>query len=343
MPSSNLGLRLLAVLTLGVLGTVFDAHACDPCALYNTSKLNGPSEQSFTLAVSEQFSSYDRTDAGSGNVRDGEFTREFSTTQLTGGYDVTEQFGVQVSVPLIIRRFTERRRFQDSSDSETGIGDIAIFGSFTPIARRSVAQSLFVTLTTGIKLPTGDTGSLSDSIQADDTADSSEPDEDPAARNILQLAHHTVSTSGAGGGRILSIGSGSFDYIFGASVSGRRDRLFYLAAIQYTIRTEGDFNYRFDNDLVWSSGPGVYALLDDDYSLAVRAGLSGEHKDKDTLNGVEVAGSQLSNIFAGPELLATFGSHWTGELALDLPISTDTTDATLETDWRVRAGLGYRF
>jgi hypothetical protein len=43
-----------------------------------------------------------------------------------------------------------------------------------------------------------------------------------------------------------------------------------LAGVQYAIRTEGDFEYQFADDLTWSGGPGAFLALNEQYTFSYR-------------------------------------------------------------------------
>jgi hypothetical protein len=88
------------------------------------------------------------------------------------------------------------------------------------------------------------------------------------------------------GGHDLTLGSGSYDGLVGTGFYTRWKRWFLTGAMQYAIRTEGDFGYQFANDWIWYGGPGVYLVLGGKSTLAFQAVVSGESKGQDTINGV---------------------------------------------------------
>ena len=53
------------------------------------------------------------------------------------------------------------------------------------------------------------------------------------------------------GGHDLALGSGSYDGIVGTGIYGRWKRGFVTASLQYAIRSEGDFQHQYANDLTW--------------------------------------------------------------------------------------------
>lgn len=311
----------LAVLSL-LYSLPSTAYACDPCALYNVSKLQGHSESSIAVGLSEQFTKFRRIEKN--NLSDTEYTKGFSTTVFSTNYDLNDSLGFQLNIPYIIRDYIKRERFNESGEIDSGVGDISIGANYSPITYRDNDYSAILSFYGNVKFPTGDTGSIS---------------QDTASR----LAHHTAPISGASGGRTLTIGTGSTDYIFGTSFSGRIDKLLWLSTFQYAIRTEGDFEYRFANDIVWNTGPGAYLILKDDQTLVLRAVFSGEHKSKDTLDGNKVANSALSNLYLGPEIIATFKQTWIADLGIDIPVYEDKSNSTLIPDWRIRTSVSYRF
>ena len=144
-------------------------------------------------------------------------------------------------------------------------------------------------------------------------------------------------------GHDLTLGSGSFDGIIGASVFWSWQRFYVTAATQWAIRSEGAFDYQFANDLTWIGGPGVYALLTNDYSLGVQAVLSGETKGKDTQQGQRLDDTGITALYVGPGFSFTWGTSLAADVALDLPAIQDNTSVQIVPDYRIRGGLMWRF
>lgn len=314
---------------LSTLINIESSYACDPCSLYSVSRLLGSDEGTYTLSLAEQFTKFKSIDSAS-RPREGEIGKSFSTTQLGLTYDLTESLGLQLSLPFIYRNFDSYDRFRADSDSEFGIGDMVIGANYALINKRKGEWTFIANSFFGIKLPTGDTGSL-----ANIPLDSTTSDE------MLLRKDHT--SSGALGGRALSIGSGSTDFLFGLSAISRFDRFLLLTSAQYTYRTEGSFNYEFADDVVWSFGPGYYLLVEEKYSLATRAVLSGEHKGKDKLNNERLSRSQIGNIYVGPEVILSWKNYLLFDLGADFLISDTGKDSLITPDFRVRSGVSYRF
>ncbi len=319
-------LVLYAVLSPGT------ALACQPCVAYQATDLHGFSERRTTVGLSEVFTKYQST-SGVRRVRSGEILQSYSTTELSLNYDFTKRIGVQVSVPVIRRDFFEFQDFRRRENDDSGIGDASVLLQYAPVIHGTLDTTFYWSVNAGIKLPTGDSGSLREV-----------EDRELVNRNFdPRLAHHV---GGAGGiqGRTSSLGTGSFDVPFGTKLFLRYKRVFIFGSFQYTIRTEGDFDYDFADDFVWNIGPAVYLYLGDhDFSVALRAAFSGEDKSNDSQNGAVVPQTAIANVYAGPELLVTILGRYTTEIAVDIPIATETNDALQEPSYRLRAAIGYRF
>jgi hypothetical protein len=178
------------------------------------------------------------------------------------------------------------------------------------------------TLLAGVKFPTGSTDRLKEEFN--------------------EVEEPVGSLSGIHG-HDLTLGSGSFDGIIGTGVFGRWRRWFASASVQYAIRSEGDFEYRFANDLTWWGGPGYILLLKDQCTLSLQAVISGEYKGKDTFQGEKAEDTGVTSVYVGPQLNLTWSEHVSAWLAADLPISINNTSLQTVPDYRIRAGLTWHF
>jgi len=306
-----------------------NAYACLPCAAYNATELHGFSGRDTSVAISNAYTSFD-TQGRVTRLRSGEVLKSVNVTELSLSHQISKRWSVQAAVPLKNRSFTEFESFRRRENSEFGIGDAVLLANYAPIIKTELDTTLFISFGLGLKLPTGETDSLQNT---DVFSDSSS-----------RLFHHISGTSSSGlQGRSLSLGSGSFDFTVDSKIFYRKRRAFFYGGFQYTIRTEGDFDYEFADDISWNIGPGYYLYLGGhDFSLAGRATFSGEDKANDKLAGQTLSGTAITNLYLGPEILATWRGKYTGELALDIPITT-TSDALEEPEARIRASIGYRF
>jgi hypothetical protein len=201
-------------------------------------------------------------------------------------------------------------------DDVFGIGDASLTGNFRLFQKNLGNVTLTWTAMAGIKFPTGDSALLN-------TPDDSLP-------------------SGIGG-HDLALGSGSFDGLAGTGFSARWKRIFLGGQMQYGIRTRGDFGHRYANDWTWSAAAGCYALLRDDYTMALQFTTSGESKGRDTFAGVPDEDSAETIVYVGPEIVCTWHENLSAHLGVDLPVLRKNSGAQILPDYRIRAGMTWRF
>ncbi len=314
-------LYLVVIISVLLIGR--QSFACDPCALYSAMNASSHKEGSISLTLFEQLTSFEKGNEDAYYaLKNGERIKEFSTTQFNLSYGVTDKISLQLSVPFIIRYLDKIENFRASSTTDAGFGDISLLAQYSESYSLGSEFKLLPSLYAGFKLPTGDTGSLGE-------------------EDNLSIKHHPV-TGATGAGRILTFGSGSFDFPLGGSMTLVKDRFLLPAGAQYTIRTEGSFDYRFANDLFWYTNPGYFVVLNDDYSVSLHAFLSGENKGADERNGDRVSLSSFSNLFLGPSVGFTLGSRFSGEMAYQVRL-TDKDNGIIVPDDRLRLAMSWMF
>lgn len=321
------------------------AYGCDLCAIHSAIELGSEREGAIDIGVTEQFTRFDRLQT------DGHFTEneaheriESSITRVVGRYHLTDRMTMQVAVPFIYRDFQRATEDGIEDSSESGVGDIMLLGSYLALREESAGTSAFLRFFGGLKLPSGDAHRLGEEAGA---SGEEEPEEAGGhhERPLLQPHHagHEHGVASGIHGHDIALGSGSFDYIIGTSAFGSLGRYFAAADVQYTIRTEGSYGYRYANDLLWSAGPGVFVLPAHPATVAVRANLSGEYKEKDTFRGDKENDTARTSLFLGPELLVTGGETLRAHFAVDLPLDIENSGLQIVPDYRLRAGVSVRF
>jgi hypothetical protein len=316
-------MKHFALVTLLVLVLTARGAACDLCSLYAASEALGESGKGFFGGAAEQFTRFGSLQSDGDTIaNDGEYLNSL-ISQLFAGYNFNQRFGLQLNVPLIFREY--HRDFTSVDDGHdpapatrctSGLGDISLIGNLRAYQHLAEHFTFNWTLLGGLKLPTGDSAHLN-------------PAEEDFATGI--------------GGHDLALGSGSVDGIVGTSVFTRWKRTFLNASVQYAIRSEGDFRYQYANDLTWAGGPGVYLVLGHESTLALQAVVSGEDKGQDTLRGMALDDSAATMVYLGPQMNFTWGSRWSAQLSVDLPVSQRTTGYQLVPDYRLHAALTGRF
>lgn len=321
------------------------ARACDLCAIY-TAVVVHDDRPGFEIGVAEQYSDFGTLQEGSEEVPNpGERLRS-SITQVLLGYNVNRHVGFQLGLPIIARNFRRLEGGVLKHGDESGVGDLALLVNVRPFTRITTRTVFRLSLFGGLKLPSGNPDRLGE--EADETHEGAHArlrGGTSAARIGAGSAGHTGGRESESGihGHDLALGSGSVDGIIGAGVFAGWRRLFLSAHSQYAIRTVGDFDYQYANDLTWSGGPGAFVLLDDRYSVGLQAAIAGETKGKDEHQGEPEGDTGLTAIYMGPRLLVTWGSSLYGDVAGELPVVQHNTGLQIVSDFRVRGGLTWRF
>src|SRR5262249_28261155 len=152
---------------------------------------------------------------------------------------------VQFNLPVIYRSFRRIEEGVVQSGTESGIGDVVLLGNYVVLRKDKEDWSLAWQVLGGVKFPTGDSDRLGGELEEGDETGGGP-----------QSAVH---------GHDIALGSGSYDGIIGTEFYARWRRFFFTTGAQYAIRTEGDFNYKYANDLTWAGGPGVYVVFNENW------------------------------------------------------------------------------
>ncbi len=263
-----------------------------------------------------------------------------SITQLVIGRSFGQRFGLQVNIPFIYRSFERPEGFAIDRGTESGVGDVSLLGKFVLLRTKSGGSrevvfddksprmierepdfTASIVLLAGLKLPTGDSSRIKEEFNEIDL---------PGAPESGIHGHD------------LTLGTGSYDGIFGGQTSLRYRSLFFQADLQFTLRGDGLHQYHFANDLSWSGGPGYYLVRRRDLIVGLQSVVSGEHKDVDRFRGERAEDTGITSVFLGPRLLASW-RRFSGELGVDVPLSIDNTSLQAVPDYRVRAGFAVSF
>lgn len=302
-----------------------DALACDLCAVYSAGQAQGQASGVYG-AITEQFTRYDQLrNEGHRVDNDGGQYLDSSVTQFIVGYGFNDRASVQLALPYIHRQFSRPEAGAIDGGSVSGIGDVMLIGNFTPYRRMKESSTLDVHVFAGIKFPTGNSDRIAEELH--------ESDEPPAPGAPVSGIH----------GHDLALGSGSTDFLFGASAQGRMQRWLGRAQTQFAYRRRGDFDYRFGNDVQWSAAFGRYLIIDDERTLTLAAAAEGEYKKYDDLGGERLGDTHCGGWMLGPQLQFTSQSRWSAELAGFVPVQQFNSAIQTTAAYRVHAAIGYRF
>ncbi|MBL7663061.1 hypothetical protein JNK13_09960 [bacterium] len=355
---------LLIALVLALV-FVHSAAACDLCAIYSSLESHKPAPQRLQLTLAEQYTNFDEIRVEGKKIENehDQYVRS-SITQVMGTYDFNERYGAKLILPYIDRQY---KKFEDNTTekgSESGIGDVILLASYFPYRYAEKDTYFSAQLLFGLKLPTGDTALLKpeehDEHHEDMPAADETDHEDEVEHDHHMMEHQKIQTlhgdedhgdeghaeeqmAHAVHGHDLSLGSGSVDVPLVLNLFYEVHRTFVRASINYSLRTEGDYDYRYADDLLWDFGPGHYFYMGEDQQIAARLNISGEHKGKDKRDGVVDPATSVDSIFWGPEIILVSNSNLFANFEIDFPIDYDSSGTQIAPSYRVRGGLTYRF
>src|SRR5262245_38805751 len=158
---------LLGLWLAGML-PVRSAAACDVCAIYTATEM-GESRTGFRLGLAEQYSNFATIQDDGDEIEN--VAHEWvnsSITQVLLGYGITPRLGVQLNLPLIIRKF--RRLGHDGAiehGDENGVGDLSLTGHFLVWSDVREDTTFSFSVLGGVKFPTGDSSRLAEELEED--------------------------------------------------------------------------------------------------------------------------------------------------------------------------------
>lgn len=335
--------RLVGVLSVILGGTVVGAstvRACDVCAIYTATQLR-ESSAGWHAGIGEQFTRFDRLQDDGDRIDDGGQYLNSSITQLLLGYDFTPHLGLQLTVPVIDRQFRRVHDDRLERGRVKGLGDLALIGTVRPYSLVTGEWLLRTTLVGGLKFPTGSAHRLKEETEEGHHDETPEGEhgghdhEEPADELPVSGIH----------GHDLALGSGSVDGVIGGAAFASWHRLFGSVLLQYAVRTEGSYDYRYANELNWAAALGGYPLLGESpsYSMSLQAVVSGGYKGNDVFRGESQDDSRAAFVFLGPGIALTWGSSLGADLTGDLPVSRHNTGVQIVPSYRIRGGVTWHF
>ena len=328
--------RILLVLMALVLSR--PAFGCELCAIYSATSARGESTSGFTFNVTEQYVSQNTLQLQGDELDLAPLDSAYlntSWTHFVPGYNFTPRFGINVSVPYIYRDF---RRVEipttggiiNEKGNEHGIGDMSLIARFAPIQKIEMDYSILFNLMAGIKFPTGDTERLDNEVER--------------ARVDEQIfgPGHNHSALGGIHQHDLTLGSGSYDGIFGTALTARWKKFYFNQQLQYYMRTEAR-GYEFADMFIASGGPGGYVITSDSWTASLQGNVYYETSGSDVLIGQRNIHTGMAAWYAGPQINITIGAHFSFNVAGELPIHYFNRGLQTVVDYRVHGGLTWSF
>lgn len=320
--------KIYAATVCGVL-VAGPNNACDLCSVYSAAQARGEIGKGFFVGAAEQFTHFGTLQVEGNEVPNttGQYV-DSAITQIFAGYNFSERIGLQFNLPVISRWYQRPNDLGGiERDNVTGIGDVALLGHFQAYRYETKEKTFSWTLLGGLKFPSGSTSRLHEEVEEVEHGEAEESLAEPSGVH----------------GHDLTLGSGSVDGIIGTGLFGRWNRFFFNANVQYAIRTKGDFDYEFANDLTWNGGPGVYVILHDKYTVSLQFSITGEDKGRDSFHGMKAEDTAITSVYLGPEINISWTDKLSAEFGIDLPVLQDNSAFQIVPDYRIRAGLSWHF
>jgi hypothetical protein len=236
---------------------------------------------------------------------------------LRGDYDVDERWGAGLVLPMI-NRSHDHISVDSGSDehwSFTGLGDITVQGRFAALMKAG-PQSPGVTLSAGVKLPSGRTDARNDTEQAEVT---------------------------------IQPGTGSTDLVFGAAYSQSVARAKTLtgayayvpvfASVTYKQNNPGSRGYRFGDGVETTLGGAYTALRDLD--LLAQVNLRVHLRDYNGATGEDTSFTGGNFLYMSPGLRWRFARGLSAYGYLQLPVYQRVNQEQLTADRHWLFGLTY--
>jgi hypothetical protein len=343
-------MRVLSLFLVLVFSAVLTGRACDLCGCYTPQLATTAEASSAPLfswaagsyaAVSHQFTYFGTVQRNGNEVSNptGQYL-DSSITRLVADYEINSRFSLQVDVPLIYRAFKRPEDFAIDRGNVSGLGDVslllrAVVFHYSSPGRRTFDISdknpvaiehepdftASAVVIGGLKFPTGATSRLKEEFHETDI---------PGAPESGIHGHD------------LTVGTGSYDGIFGEQTALRYKNLFFETNVQFTLRGDGAHQYHFANDLTWNGGPGYYLARHRDTIIGIELVVSGEYKDVDRFRGATAIDTGITSVFIGPRLITSRG-RWSAEIAGELPVSLDNTAFQIVPDYRLHGAISVHF
>jgi hypothetical protein len=241
---------------------------------------------------------------------------------LSLAYGVTDDLTLSARLPYVDRQNIRAGEIEDGEpeahdhgDSK-GVGDLSVLAQY----RFFSSQAVHASVIGGIKAPTGKT-------DVKDDGEKLETEFQP--------------------------GTGSWDWLFGASASINPGRLGLHGNVLYNLTTEGSQNTEIGNAFFYNLGV-VYSLSSGegqahhghDHSHLkwdVMLELNGEYRQKNEIDGEKEDNSGGDVIFLSPGIRVSSSDKWSLFLAVGKSIYDDFNGTQTDVDYRLIGGFGFAF
>jgi hypothetical protein len=131
-----------------------------------------------------------------------------------------------------------------------------------------------------------------------------------------------------------SLGTGSFGYLVGLTAGHESLKWYYFGTVRYWINTEGGLREKGDKflyDVAFGLRPILREYYEPDLVLLIE--LSGEHRNKDRIDGSKDSDSGGDILYLGPTFLWSY-RNWMIKGGIQLPVYQDLNGEQEDEDFR---------
>lgn len=324
------------IAAFGLLGFLGQAHADHPTIAFG-SEAAGPIGTIPTAPLPartwsagfrteivnfDRFSDSELADFAEAGEEDVHSIDRLINASLALAYGITDDLTLSARLPYVDRQNIREGEIEDG-DAEAhdhgdsnGIGDLSVLAQYRFLARQTVDVSVIG----GIKAPTGKT-------DVKDGGEKLETEFQP--------------------------GTGSWDWLFGASASINFGRIGLHGNVLYNLTTEGSQNTEIGDAFFYNLGV-VYSLSSGegeahhghDHSHLkwdIMLELNGEYREKNEIDGEKEDNSGGDVIFLSPGIRISSSDKWSLFLSVGKSIYDDFNGRQTDVDSRLVGGIGFAF
>ena len=102
-------------------------------------------------------------------------------------------------------------------------------------------------------------------------------------------------------------------------------------------------DYSFGDEWIVSGGPGLFLVLGHTLTISAQALASYDTSKPDRLLGQKNRNSGGSALYLGPQLALSLGDRVSANVGLELPVKLENQGLQNLPDYRVHAGISWRF
>ena len=254
-------------------------------------------------------------------------------SQINLSQPLSQNLDLEFSLPVIYREYRRLEKSGFERDRKFGVGDFSIFFKKEAVKeisfnkQKSVYASSY--LRAGVKLPTGSDDELKEELD-----------------EVISLLGGTESSLTSGtlvGGDDIALGTGSFDYVFGAGSILEYKDVSLDINLSYSYKKEGAHHYRFGNDFQWNLLLAKKFIEKEKFNFFYGIRLSGENKEEDKILGVKLDNTDERNIYLGPEFFLSFSSKLQAKFGILAPVHAESSSDDVVPKIRAVSGISYMF